>query len=401
MTNHKSFHLTNIGKMVTANSDGIQSFENTSILIENGQIAAIGEGNADYFIDCGGKMVTAGFVDSHTHPVFFNKRDEEYTMQLAGASYEDIAAAGGGIVSSVEGVRKASREELKEKLSSRMDRFISMGTTTVEAKSGYGLDVNSELKSLEVIDAVNQVHTIDMVPTFMGAHAFPKEFANDHDAYIDLICNEMIPSVAEQGIALFNDVFCEEGYFTVKQSKRIFESGKKHGLKPRLHADEFVDSGAAELAGEVGAFSADHLMAVSEEGIQTLTEKDVVATLLPGTTFFLGKSSYAPARKLIDAGITVALATDFNPGSCHIQSMPFIMSLACMHLGMTVKEAYQSTTYNGAKALGLEDEVGSIEVGKKADLILWDLESLLDIPYYVSNHPIRSVFKNGEVVFGA
>lgn len=276
-----------------------------------------------------------------------------------------------------------------------------MGTTTVEAKSGYGLTTESELKSLEVIEAVNRSQPIDMVPTFMGGHAFPKEYSNNQDAYIDLICNDMIPAVAEQGIAVFNDVFCEKGYFTVEQSNRILEAGKKYELKPRLHADEFVDSNAAKLAGKVGAFSADHLMAVSENGIKALAENNIMATLLPGTTFFLGKSSYAPARKLIDAGVTVALATDFNPGSCHIQSMPFIMTLACMHLGMTIEEAYQSATYHGAEALGLADEIGSIEVGKKADFILWELDSLLDIPYYVSNHPIRAVFKNGKIAFGA
>jgi imidazolonepropionase len=252
-----------------------------------------------------------------------------------------------------------------------------------------------------VIDEVNQNHPIDMVPTFMGAHAFPKEFSNDHDAYIDLICNEMLPAVTDQGVAIFNDVFCEDKYFTVDQSRRILETGREHGLKPRLHADEFVDSGAAVLAGEINAFSADHLMAVSEIGIRSIVDNDVVATLLPGTTFFLGKSTYAPARKLIDNKVTVALATDFNPGSSHIQSMPFIMTLACMHMEMTVEEAFQSVTYNGAKALGMENEIGSIEVGKKADLILWDLDSLLDIPYYVSDHPIKLVIKNGTIVFQA
>lgn len=401
MDNYKSILITNIGRLVSANTDGVTVVENTSVLIENGQITAIGEGAAEHKIDCGGKMVTAGFVDSHTHPVFFNKRDEEYAMRLAGSSYEEIAEKGGGIVSSVAGVRNASKNALVDKVSTRMDRFISMGTTTVESKSGYGLDTVSELKSLEVIDEVNESHAIDMVPTFMGGHAFPNEFVNDHDAYINLICDEMVPAVAEQGIAIFNDVFCEEGYFTVEQSRRILETGKEYGLKPRLHADEFVDSGAAELAGEVGAFSADHLMAVSDAGINRLAENNVVASLLPGTTFFLGKTSYAPARQLMDAGLTVALATDFNPGSCHIQSMPFIMTLACMHMGMTVEEAYQSATYHGAKALGLEHEIGSIDVGKKADLVVWNLDSLLDIPYHVSNHSIQKVIKNGNLVFGA
>ena len=400
ISNPKSIILKNIGCLVTANADGVASFENTSILIENGKIAAIGERQSENAIDCGGKMVTCGFVDSHTHPVFLDNRDEEYAMRLAGATYEKIAEKGGGIVSSVEGVRNASEDELIDKVSQRMDRFIAGGTTTIEAKSGYGLDTESELKSLSVIHKVHKSHAIDLIPTFMGGHAFPQEYSDDHDGYVNLICNEMIPAVAAQGIAVFNDVFCEEGYFTVAQSKRILETGKKYGLKPRLHADEFMNSGAAELAGEVGAISADHLMAVSADGINALVENNVIATLLPGTTFFLGKSTYAPARELINSGMTLSLATDFNPGSCHIQSMPFIMTLACMHLGMTVEESFQAATYHGAKALELEEKIGSIEVGKSADLIIWGISSLLDIPYYVSNHPIRYVMKNGEVVFG-
>lgn len=400
ISNPKSIILKNIGCLVTANADGVASFENTSILIENGKIAAIGDRQSENAIDCGGKMVTCGFVDSHTHPVFLDNRDEEYAMRLAGVTYEKIAEKGGGIVSSVEGVRNASEDELIDKVSQRMDRFIAGGTTTIEAKSGYGLDTESELKSLSVINKVHKSHAIDLIPTFMGGHAFPQEYSDDHDGYVNLICNEMIPAVAAQGIAVFNDVFCEEGYFTVAESKRILETGKKYGLKPRLHADEFVDSGASELAGEVGAISADHLMAVSADGINALVENNVISTLLPGTTFFLGKSTYAPARELINSGITLSLATDFNPGSCYIQSMPFIMTLACMHLGMTIEESFQAATYHGAKALELEEKIGSIEVGKSADLIIWGISSLLDIPYYVSNHPIRYVMKNGEIVFG-
>ena len=401
ISNQKSIILKNIGCLVTANADGVQYIKDTSILIENGKIIAISEGESENSIDCGGKMVTCGFVDSHTHPVFLENRDEEYAMRLAGATYEKIAEKGGGIVSSVEGVRNASEDELIDKVSQRMDRFIAGGTTTIEAKSGYGLDTESELKSLSVMHKVHKSHAIDLIPTFMGGHAFPPEFANDHDGFVDLICDEMLPAVKAQGIAVFNDVFCEEGYFTVAQSKRILETGKKYGLKPRLHADEFMNSGAAELAGEVGAISADHLMAVSADGINALVENNVIATLLPGTTFFLGKSTYAPARELINSGITVSLATDFNPGSCHIQSMPFIMTLACMHLGMTVEESFQAVTYYSAKGLELEDKIGSIEVGKSADLIVWGISSLLDIPYYVSNHLIQYVMKNGEVVFGS
>ena len=393
--------LDNVGCLYTANKDGVQSYENTKIFIDNGLIASEEE-NKDYLaIDCRGKMVTSGFVDPHTHPVFYNKRDSEYAMRLSGASYEEIANNGGGIISSVNGVRKASEDELVTKLDKRLDRFIENGTTTIEAKSGYGLNIESELKSLSVIDKLNSTHHIDIVPTFMGAHAYPNEFKDDHLGYVELICKEMIPAVSEQGIAKFNDVFCEKDYFSINESRQILECGIKYGLKPRMHADEFVDSGAAELAGEIGAFSADHLMAVSEEGIKALADNNVIATLLPGTTFFLGKSNYAPARKLIDAGITIALATDYNPGSSHIQSMPFIISLACLFLGLTVEEAFAAATYNAAQTLGLNNEVGSIELGKKADLIIWDLDSLIDIPYYISNHPIQKVLKNGEVVFGA
>ena len=393
--------LDNVGCLYTANKDGVQSYENTKIFIDNGLISTEEE-NKDYLtIDCQGKMVTSGFVDPHTHPVFYNKRDSEYAMRLSGASYDEIANNGGGIISSVNGVRKASEDELVTKLDKRLDRFIENGTTTIEAKSGYGLNIESELKSLSVIDKLNSTHNIDIVPTFMGAHAYPNEFKDDHLGYVELICKEMIPAVSEQGIAKFNDVFCEKNYFSINESRQILECGIKFGLKPRMHADEFVDSGAAELAGEIGAFSADHLMAVSEEGIKALADNNVIATLLPGTTFFLGKSNYAPARKLIDAGITIALATDYNPGSSHIQSMPFIISLACLFLGLTVEEAFAAATYNAAQTLGLHNEVGSIELGKKADLIIWDLDSLIDIPYYISNHPIQKVLKNGEVVFGA
>ncbi len=398
ISNPKSIILKNIGCLVTANADGVASFENTSILIENGKIAAIGDRQSENAIDCGGKMVTCGFIDSHTHPVFLDNRDEEYAMRLAGATYEKIAEKGGGIVSSVEGVRNASEDELIDKVSQRMDRFIAGGTTTIEAKSGYGLDTESELKSLSVTHKVHKSHAIDLIPTFMGGHAFPQEFADDHDGYVNLICNEMIPAVAAQGIAVFNDVFCEEGYFTVAQSKRILETGKKYGLKPRLHADEFVDSGAAELAGEVGAISADHLMAVSADGINALVENNVIATLLPGTTFFLGKSTYAPARELINSGITLSLATDFNPGSCYIQSMPFIIHLAIKHMDMTVEQAFASSTYFSAKALNLEHKVGSLTIGRKADIIVWDVKKLENIPFHESDVPIKMIIKNGKAI---
>ena len=389
--------LKNIGQLTSYNPDlgEVETISNTSLTIDGDRIAENSNGEA---IDCGGSLVTPGFVDPHTHSVFLDSREEEFALRLSGVSYEEIAAQGGGINASINGVRNASKEELIKRVSKRMDRFLKQGTTTVECKTGYGLDTKSELKSLQVIHEVNESHEIDIIPTFLGAHAFPPEFADEHDGYVDLLCAEMIPAVAEQGIAVFCDVFCENGYFNVDQSRRILETAKNHGLTPRLHADEFEDSGAAELAAEVGAVSADHLMAVSTAGVEKMAAYGVTATLLPGTTFFLGKDTYAPARKLLEKGIDVALATDFNPGSCQIQSMPFIISLACIHLGMTVEEAFASATYYSAKTLNLEGEVGSIAIGRKADLIIWDVEMLMNIPYNVTDMSIKMVIKNGKAI---
>ena len=398
-----SLKLTNIGQLATFNSEmnDMAILENVEIVIEGNQITEVGQklGDADKIFDCKQKLVTPGFVDPHTHPVFLDGREDEFAMRLQGASYEEISEAGGGIVNSIQGVRDASESDLISRVKSRMDRFLKLGTTTVECKSGYGLNVESELKSLKVIDEVSKLHYIDMIPTFMGGHALPKEFMNNHDGYVDLICEEMIPAVSDQGIAKFNDVFCENGYFTVEQTRRILNAGNNHGLIPRIHADEFEDSGAGKLAGECGSISADHLMAVSDEGIQELAKNDVIATLLPGTTFFLGKTGYAPYQKLKDAGVDVALATDFNPGSCHIQSMPFILSLSCIYMKIPVLDAIKAATITSAKSLLLHNTIGSIEIGKKADIVVWDIERTLQIPYLVSDHPIQTVIKNGEIIF--
>ncbi|MFC1760059.1 imidazolonepropionase [Candidatus Neomarinimicrobiota bacterium] len=394
--------LTNIGEIATHNSDTetIDYIKNRDILIKDGLIDKIElniSGGYEIF-DCQNRLITPGFVDSHTHPVFLNGREEEFGLRLQGATYQEIAEKGGGINRSLNGVRNATVEELIEAVIKRMDRFIKLGTTTIEAKSGYGLDVESELKSLEALDIVNKNHAIDIIPTFLGAHAIPPEYKSNLDGYIDLLCNEMIPAVAEQGIAKYCDVFCENGYFNVIQSRRILETAKQYGLISRMHADEFEDSSAAELAAELGAVSADHLMAVSDVGIAKMAEANITATLLPGTTFFLGSTNYAPVKKLIDAGVKIALATDYNPGSCHIQSMPFIISLACIYMGMSAEEALLAATYNSAKTLQLDKEVGSIEVGKKADLIIWDLKNLIEIPYNVTDIPIVKVIKNGQFV---
>ena len=394
--------LTNIGEIVTYNShtNTIDSIKDSDILINDGIIENINRNiNSDYKIfDCQNRLITPGFVDPHTHPVFHHGREKEFGLRLQGATYQEIAARGGGINSSIEDVRNASIEELTQAVMHRMDRFLKLGTTTIEAKSGYGLNVKSELKSLEVLDLVNKNHPIDIIPTFLGAHAFPPEYKNDHDGYVDLICNEMIPAVAEQGFAKYCDVFCENGYFSVSQASRILTTAKNYGMMLRLHADEFEDSGAAELAAELGAASADHLMAVSDIGIKKLADAKVIATLLPGTTFFLGSTNYAPIKKLINAQTTIALATDYNPGSCPIQSMPFIVALACIYLGMSVEEALMAATYYSASTLLLENDIGSIEVGKKADLIIWDLEKLIEIPYNVADVSIMKVMKRGKFI---
>ena len=397
--------LENIGSLVTYNSNlGIMdTLNDIEIIIDNDLILEIGNNlrKIDNVINCNHKLVTPGFVDPHTHPVFLNAREDEFHMRLKGSTYEDIVASGGGIRSSVSDLRNVDISLLVSKLKSRMDSFLRFGTTTVECKSGYGLNIESELKSLKAINEVNNSHPINMIPTFMGAHAFPNEYEKNREGYVNLICDEMIPKVAKQGIAVFIDVFCEKGYFNPEQSRRILNVGKKYGLIPRMHADEFQNSKSAEISGEIKSISADHLMMVSEEGIKSLYENNVIATLLPGTTFFLGQSNYAPYTKLKEAGVEIALATDFNPGSCSIQSMPFIISLACLFLKMDILDAVKACTYTSAKSLMLEDTIGSIEEGKKADLIIWEIDKIENVPYLVDSTPIRNVLKNGSEVFTA
>ena len=395
-------NLTNIGLLATYNSKtcALERTHDSTISIDDGIITGINGADVsrNQSFDCNGKLVTPGFVDAHTHPVFIDGRGNEFMKRLAGVSYQEIAKQGGGINGSIAAVRNATEIELYDRVIKRMDKFIKMGTTTLEAKSGYGLDTESELKSLRVLDHVNSAHAIDIVSTFLGAHAIPPEFNGDPKGYITLLCKEMIPAIAGQGIAKFCDVFCEEGYFNVNDSRIILQTATQHSLIPRLHADEFTDTGAASLAAKIGAISADHLMEVNDQGIKDMASAGVTAILLPGTTFFLGNHSYAPARKMITAGIDIALATDFNPGSCHIQSMPFIISLACLYLNLTIDEALKASTWTGACALNVEQKVGSIEVGKKADLIIWDLDTPEEIPYNVASVPIQNVIKNGNFV---
>ncbi len=400
-----SLKIINIGQLATFNPEKgkVERSAGVEVECENGLITSVGLDltPADKELDAEGALVTPGFVDCHTHPIFAASRADEFSQRAAGKTYQEIAATGGGIMSSVRSLMEMDEAELLEAVKRRMEKFLFLGTTTVEAKSGYGLSTESELKSLSVLSSVAEEVEVDIIPTFLGAHDFPEEFSDNKEAYIDLICQEMIPAVAEQAVAEFCDVFCEDGWFDVSSSRRILTAAREYGMKLRLHADEFKDSGAASLAAELKVSSADHLMHVSEEAISDMAQAGVVATLLPGTTFFLGKSAYAPARRFIKAGVEVAVATDYNPGSSMIQSMPFVMSLACLYMGMTVTEAFSSATYGAAKSLGREDVLGSILPGKQADIILWNINSLEEIPYYIADNRVRSVIKKGKLVHGS
>jgi imidazolonepropionase len=347
-------------------------------------------------LDGRGGTLIPGFVDPHTHLPWAGTREEEFAARLAGKSYQEIAAAGGGILSTVAATRRASEEELAANVVRRMDQMLAWGTTTAEAKSGYGLTLGDELKQLRAIRRASDGHAVDLVPTLLAAHEVPPEHRGLRGRYVDLICDEIVPAAAEAGLARFCDVFCERGVFSAEESRRVLEAGARHGLAPRLHADEFADSGGAELAASLGALSADHLMAVSPAGIDALAASGVTAVLLPGTSFFLMKKAYAPARRLVEAGVPVALATDCNPGSSHTESMPMIVVLAVLQLGLSIEESLTAATLNAACSLGLGGEIGSIEPGKRADLVLLDAPNLLHLAYHYGINPVASVVKGGR-----
>jgi imidazolonepropionase len=339
-----------------------------------------------------------GFVDPHTHLPWAGTREEEFAQRLVGKTYQEIAAAGGGILSTVRTTRAASEEELVGAVRKRLDLMLAYGTTTAEAKSGYGLTPEDELKQLRAIRRASAEHPVDLVPTLLAAHETPPEWRHDRGRWVEQICQEIIPATAEAGLARFCDVFCEHGVFTPEESRRVLEAGVRHGLAPRLHADEFVDSGGAQLAGELGALSADHLIAVSEAGIEALAGAGVTAVLLPGTSFFLMKHRYAPARRLIERGVPVALASDCNPGSSHTESMPMVFVLAVFELGLSIEESLTAATLNSACSLGLGADIGSIEVGKRADLVLLDAPNVLHLAYHYGINPVAAVVKDGRVV---
>jgi imidazolonepropionase len=340
-----------------------------------------------------------GLIDSHTHLVFAGSRELEFEQRIQGLSYLEIAERGGGILSTVEATRKAPFEELLSLGKKRLDRMLSKGVTTIEAKSGYGLSLQDEIKILKVTKALKESHPIDIVPTFLGAHTVPKEFRNDRKQYVDLIIQEMIPRVAQEGLAEFCDVFCEEKAFSLEESRKILETGKRYGLKPKIHADQLSSGGGAELAAEVGAFSADHLEYVSPIGIERMAERAVTAVLLPGASFFLSMKQFPPAREMIERGVAVALATDLNPGSSMTESLPLMITMGCTMFRMTPKEVIQATTIHAAKSMGRENKIGSLEVGKEADVLVLDIPNYKYLPYHFGVDHVETVIKKGKVVY--
>jgi len=394
--------IINIRKIITWNPElnSLDVFLNKEILVENNIIIGIKDSFNENcnVVDAEECILTPGFIDSHTHPIFIGNRSNEFQMRLNGNSYEDIKNAGGGILSSIKSLRNASIDQLYEYSLNNIKPFINYGTTTLEAKSGYGLSVKDEIKSLQVIKKINDELSIDIIPTFLGAHAVPEEYTTDD--YVNIICKEMIPQIAEEKLAIFCDVFCEDGYFNLDQSRKILETAKKYNLLPRIHADEFKCFGASELASEVGALSADHLMVINDKGVKALSQSNTVATILPGTTFFLNKDKYANGRRLIDNGCLVALASDFNPGTCTLRSLSNIMYLAMQNCGLSLEESFLGVTYNAAKSLKKEQSIGLIRNNYRADFIFWNIKELSEIPYWFDSSytKINKIMKNGKLL---
>ncbi|WP_239534781.1 imidazolonepropionase [Solibacillus kalamii] len=379
-----------------------------SVLIEGDRIAMIAPldeikqeyphlvGSAEV-IDARGKIVMPGLVDCHTHLVHGGTREHELNMRLAGRSYMDIMNEGGGIHYTTTKTREASFDGLYNKTVQHLNEFLRHGVTTVEAKSGYGLDLENEIKQLYVVKKLQEEHAVDIVSTFMGAHAVPKEYKGNEDEFVKIIIEQMIPKVAELGLAEFNDVFCEKGVFTPAQSRLILEAGKAYGLTPKIHADEIEPYEGAELAAEVGAISAEHLLVASDEGIAAMAKAGTIAVLLPGTAFFL-RAPYARGRLMVDSGVPVAISTDFNPGSSPTISLPFIQNLACMNMGMTMEEVLCATTINAAHAIKRADEVGTLEKGKQADVLILDVPNYKQLQYFYGMNHTDTVIKAGDVV---
>lgn len=411
--------IKNIGQLITMAGEVPRLGPQMKVLglIENGGIAVTGEeilavGPSDEIegraqlaegcrvIDADGMVATPGFIDPHTHPVFSMTREKEFEMRILGKGYMEIAEAGGGIRASVRDLRDTPVDLLKQRTGRRLDRLLAHGITTIEAKSGYGLSTESEIKQLEIIRDLNQTHPIDLVPTFLGAHEVPDEYRDKREDYIDLIINEMLPRVVAERLAEFSDIFCEEGVFNVDDSRRIQQAAKDAGLGLKFHADELNSTGGAELAASMNAVSADHLVHISDEGIKAMAESGIAAVLLPGTTFSLAGNKYAPARKMIEAGVVVALSTDCNPGSSHTESLPLMISLAALQMKMTAAEAISAVTINAACAIKRQDRIGRLEVGCLADMVLWEMDDYRELPYHYGVNLAQLVIKRGKVVSG-
>ena len=415
-TRHNSIIIKNASQLVTCSGfkakqgkamSDLHIIDDGAVVIENGVITAVGktgevlarfDETGFETIDATGKAVLPGFIDSHTHFVFAGYRAEEFSWRLRGESYMEIMNRGGGIVNTVRATREASGEELVELCIKRLDSMLSFGVTTVEGKSGYGLDENTEIKQLEVMEELDNIHPVDIVKTFLGAHAVPEDFKGREDEFIDYMTDTVMPQVAHKNLAEFCDVFCEKGVFSLEQSKRLLLKAKELGFKLKIHADEISPLGGAELAADLGAVSADHLLHASDTGISEMARNGVIATLLPGTAFSL-KEPYARGRYIIDQDCAVSLATDLNPGSCFSESIPLLFVLATLYMDITIEEAVTALTINGAAALNRADKIGSIDEGKAGDVIILEFPSYKYIPYHIGVSCVEKVIKNGNLVF--
>jgi imidazolonepropionase len=416
MSNHIDLMIRNVGQLVTvagptsprsgAHQAALGIVVDGAVAVSDGRIHAVGPAESvlalpgsdqeTLEIDAHGAVVTPGLIDSHTHLGFFGTRQHEFELRAAGATYAQIMAAGGGIFASVRATRGATLSQLVQTAAGHLRVMLSHGTTTVEAKSGYGLDSETELRQLEALREANEAGPVEIVPTYMGAHAVPENENPEH--YVGWLCRDAIPEIARRRLARFCDVFCERGVFTPEQSERILRAGLAHGLSAKLHADELADTGGALLAARLGAVSADHLHCANEAGLTAMADAGTIATLLPGTAVFLGLDHHAPARRMIELGVPVAIATDFNPGSCYSESLPLMLSFACTQLKLSPAEALVGATINAAHALSLGDRIGSIEPGKQADLVLWETDDYRMIPYHMGINLVRTVIKRGRIV---
>ncbi len=394
--------LKNSSQILTMSNGELGIIENGYLRVKEGKIIEIGRWSDEIArsnekeIDCAGSVVLPGFVDPHTHLVFGGWRAEEFETRLSGKSYKEIAEAGGGILSTVKATRMASEEELYQKAFFQLKEMVSWGTTTVEVKSGYGLNTETELKILRVAKRLGETGLATVVPTFLGAHSVPKE--KDKISYIQELIEEMMPKVKEAGLAKFCDVFCENFVFNAKESKEILSAGRQYGFLLTIHADEIEQSDGAEVAGEVEAVSASHLLRASDKGLKMMAEKGVIAVLLPGTGFFLQEKHRPPLSRMRELGITIALGSDFNPGSSTLFAQPLVAQFACIYYGLTIVEALRGITINAGKALKLDKEVGSLEPGKWADIVVTDVPDYRHLIYRLGHNPVRIVIRHGEVV---